>query len=267
MFNATVLAHSINEQDVELITYHVSYWRGSHEHILTHRDLSRSSASSRAVPIAKKIAAVKESPYVPFFWGMNQPGMVAEQELPEDKVEEAKAAWMEIHEAVLKGVEKLNALGVHKEIANRPLQTFEYIDVIITASELDNFFNLRLESATQRDTTQIARLMKDAQLASTPQRLKEGEWHLPYILDEEKSLDLEIRRKISVARCARVSYKNHGTNKVDIAKDISSHDKLAVSGHWSAFEHAACAMNSKEFYRNLRGFKHYRAHIDGMDRK
>lgn len=39
-------------------------------------------------------------------------------------------------------------------------------------------------------------------------------------------------------RCARVSYLTH-FGKRDVQADLDLHDKLASSGHWSPFEHAA----------------------------
>lgn len=49
---------------------------------------------------------------------------------------------------------------------------------------------------------------------------------------------LEIKKKISVARCARVSYLTH-EGKRDIEKDLELFERLRTSGHWSPFEHVA----------------------------
>jgi hypothetical protein len=51
----------------------------------------------------------------------------------------------------------------------------------------------------------------------------------------------ERLRKISVGRCARVSYLTHD-GKRDQQADIDLHDRLLTSGHWSPFEHVAEAL-------------------------
>lgn len=47
----------------------------------THCRFSRNSASSRAIPVWKRLAAALEQPYVPNSFGANQPGMQAGSEL------------------------------------------------------------------------------------------------------------------------------------------------------------------------------------------
>ncbi len=44
--------------------------------------------------------------------------------------------------------------------------------------------------------------------------------------------------KLSVARCARVSYLTH-EGKRDVDADLALYDRLRSSGHLSPFEHAA----------------------------
>jgi hypothetical protein len=48
--------------------------------------------------------------------------------------------------------------------------------------------------------------------------------------------------KIATARCARLSYLTHD-GEHDPDKDLELHDKLAMSGHWSPFEHCAQAQD------------------------
>lgn len=56
---------------------------------------------------------------------------------------------------------------------------------------------------------------------------------------------IEVKKKISVARCARVSYLTHD-GKRDIEKDLELFEKLRASRHWSPFEHVATPL----FYDN-----------------
>ena len=77
---------------------------------------------------------------------------------------------------------------------------------------------------------------------STPKKLGVGQWHLPYVnLDEEINLNLEILKKISVARCARVSYRAFDGTPSPIEKDLELFDRLLVSQplHASPAEHQA----------------------------
>jgi thymidylate synthase ThyX len=149
----------------------------------------------------------------------------------------------------------------------------------------------------------IAELMWDSLNESTPKELKAGEWHIPFgdnisdgelhrVFDNKYTItqtDIDdLKVKIAVARCARISYETLGDNpKIDYEADIKLHDMLAESGHWSPFEHVARAMSNDEYLqyfrssgnvkfkdknnlirsengwcRNFRGFIQYRSLID-----
>ena len=95
----------------------------------------------------------------------------------------------------------------------------------------------------------LAEAMYDIIRESEPTLLREGEWHLPFIKEDELQLDLDTKKKISVARCARLSYMTFD-NKMDINKDIKLHDKLLESKHMSPFEHVAKAMTLEEDLSN-----------------
>jgi len=115
----------------------------------------------------------------------------------------------------------------------------------------------------------LAEAMYDAYNESEPKLLKAGEWHIPFgdnielpptiPIDEGYTLEegVNLRKvQIAVARCARVSYTVVGEEKqFDYEKDIKLHDDLSKSGHWSAFEHCAKAMNENEhrWYHNCEG--------------
>ncbi len=70
-----------------------------------------------------------------------------------------------------------------------------------------------------------------------PQRAPGGDW---------KPSDFEHWCKVSVGRCARVSYLTHD-GKRDLAQDVRLHDQLLAAGHMSPFEHVAGPMNKDEF--------------------
>jgi hypothetical protein len=76
-----------------------------------------------------------------------------------------------------------------------------------------------------------------------PRTLQPGEWHLPYInlSDRLRTEDIEILKKVSVARCARVSYLTHDGRQTSIEEDEQLYDRLLGSQplHASPAEHQA----------------------------
>src|SRR5690606_9682644 len=92
--------------------------------------------------------------------------------------------------------------------------------------------------------------------------LKSGEWHIPFILKQEENLNLDVKKKISAARCARVSYSLFDGKKSDVESDLKLCERLSSSGHWSPFEHVAEALSKKERIGNFIGWKQYRKEFE-----
>jgi len=268
MIAAKVIAHSI-ANDIPLITMELNYPRFIHSEFMTHRMFSRNASSSRAIPVEKVIEQVRNSPAMPIHWGKNQPGMQAREVLDNGKVWWESASLSAIQEATY-----LYQRGYHKQIVNRVLEPFQWIKVIVTATEWDNFFNLRLHPDAQPEIQELARCMRKAVDSSTPQELKPGEWHLPYINEDEicmaqvgysepYCINLDDLIKCSVARCARVSYNNHDNSSPDIEKDIALADKLLEAGHMSPLEHQLTPMlSSKLTDFNLDNLEKGVTHVD-----
>ena len=63
--------------------------------------------------------------------------------------------------------------------------------------------------------------MEEVYRKSVPQTIFYGRWHLPYIQEDEYREELEIKKKLSAARCARVSYLTHDGVR-EIEKDLAS---------------------------------------------
>lgn len=141
-------------------------------------------------------------------------------------------------------------LWTTKGLTNRLLEPFMWHTVIVTATEWENFFNLRTDKNAQLEIRTIATMMKAAYEASEPELLEEGEWHLPFIQDHELEWAKEkpeIARKAVTARCARVSYLTHDKKVIDLEADIRLADRLAKDGHMSPFEHAATPFTEVEW--------------------
>jgi thymidylate synthase ThyX len=260
-YSARVLLDSISEAGVRLTTLEVTFPRFILPEFNTHRNFSRNSASSRAIPTAKLIERALESPATPWEWGRNKAGMSADDNIAEEDATRAKAIWLEARDHAVETARKLQALNVHKQILNRILEPFLWHTVIVTATEWRNFFDLRCAPNAQPEIRQAALAMRAAIDESVPTAVRTSEWHLPLIQEDERAMDIETRKKLAAARCARVSYLTHDGTR-DPAKDIELYDRLKADRHLSPFEHVATPANDADFHANFRGWIQLRATIE-----
>lgn len=262
LYSAKIVLDSINPAGDRLTTFEVTYPRIIHSEFLTHRLLSRNSASSRAIPNEKLRKRIEDDPVMPVYWGQNQSGMQAESELDKLAQSRAESVWLNALDKMLEYSQTLSDLGVHKQICNRLLEPWMFITVICTATEYENFFHLRCDPNAQPEIQKIAYMMRDLYESNEPKLLQKGEWHTPYIYSEELSemSCMADRLKISVARCARVSYLTHD-GKRNLQADLKLADRLSSNGHWSPFEHVARSLGSHKRYGNFTGWLQYRKHF------
>lgn len=259
MTTAKVLLDSVCiETGCRLTTFELSYPRIIHSELMTHKRFSRNAGSSRAIPSAKLRQMVKEHPFFPSAWGSNQRGMQAGDALPLEVAIENNKDWQYALDVMLEVSRRLADRGTHKQLANRLLEPFQYITVIVSATELANFFHLRYHPDAQPEFQDLAKKMFRAYSESNPQRLLVGEWHTPLINGkDQKELDMVDLLKVSTGRCARVSYLTHDGRR-DTSEDIALHDRLVSSGHWSPFEHVAQALPGPYSSGNFVGWHQYR---------
>lgn len=305
-----VIADSVSESGKRITTLECRYWRSIHAELMTHRAFARNAASSRAVPFYKKlpmrsimptdkevldpkctVAMMLNDPFIPEFIGAEQKGMQSGEQLSEDQLRQARKEIEDMAAYVLLGCKNLHRLGVHKSIINRYLEPWSYITVVITATEWDNFFKLRMHHAAEKHFQKLATQMAHAMNASTPTLLHHGDWHLPYVQPLELAcLDpnvdqtyicnhlgkpddwtrpkvVEFLKKVSAARCARVSYLTHDGLR-SIADDLDLAEKLLNPGdgaiHASPFEHV-CTPSKLDNTRSgpFIGWHQYRKEIPG----
>ena len=315
-----IVLDSYNTQaDARLTTFALTYPRFVHAELMTHRMFSRNSASSRAIPNEKLRAIVKETPALPVWWGKNQSGMQARQELSDEPDNEnggtaydpidgepyrwagptvpssprsrVKEKWLEARDAMLKYSAELAEMGLHKQLCNRLIEPWMPITVLVSATDWGNWFHLRDHRDAQPEIQVVATEMHYQYLESKPALVGVRDWHMPYVREEDKDdvvsylhrtvgvpeqedgsafmADMtEVLRKVSVGRCARVSYLTH-EGKRDIEKDIELHDRLAATassedpGHFSPFEHVAMACATADRIGNFIGWVQYRKHFKG----
>jgi thymidylate synthase ThyX len=260
-YSARVLLDSLSPAGVRLTTLEVTFPRFVLSEFNTHRVMSRNSASSRAIPTSKLLERVMNEPVLPLEWGRNQKGMSASDVLTAEEEEEAKRIWLSARDAAVEHASKLMELKVHKQELNRVLEPFLWHTVIVTATEWDNFFTLRCAANAQPEIRAAAMRMREAIGTSDPQPVPYGEWHLPLLQDDERSLPIETQKQISAARCARVSYLTH-EGKREIEKDLELHDRLKADRHLSPFEHVATPAHDVAFHANFRGWLQMRHEIE-----
>lgn len=286
---AEVILGSRTEHAPTLWTIMARYPKFIHGELMTHRDFSRNASSSRAIPVPKMIKDVYDDPVYPSHWGANQRGMQAGEECHEmitnPRTGERFSREMSWDEARIRAVEMAQAFadaGYHKQIVNRLLEPFCHINVLISSTNWSNFFVLRDHPAAQPEIQILAREIKDAMDRYEPRLLMPGEWHLPYVRDEEMLVLqnsapnqeelLRTLRLISTARCARVSYRTQEGRDPMMTEDLSLAERLlgTVPLHASPAEHQASpdtpnprGWDYPELHGNFEGWVQHRKTLPG----
>lgn len=275
MISAKVIADSVYN-DKRITTLQLVMPRFTLSQFNKHRAFSSNAASSRAIPTAKLIEQVRKDCVKPVYWGENQAGMVADNELKGWKKGVCEEIWGIAAHNAADTAQQLLEMGVHKQIANRVLEPFMWAHVVVTATEWDNFFKLRLEHDSQPEMQELARCMKEAMDNSEPVQRRV---HFPYITKKDwdvyqyltvddpsagfKDADYCELAKISAARCARVSYLNHDQSEPDLVKDLTLAKRLHDAFHLSVFEHQAVAYANPTMQSgNFKGWLQHRKEIE-----
>lgn len=280
--SAKIIADSISKDGHRITTFELEYPRIIHSELMTHRLFSRNAASSRAIPVKKLIDMVRNEPAMPVRFGANQPGM-------QDKGEEHTAlvlnhfsprrAWTIAAEDAAFWAEAFAEAGYHKQTANRLLEPFQRMKTVLTATEFENFWWLRVDADADPTIEALAIAMHKEYEASEPELLQPGQWHTPYVehfyeniglegddvwvfcgyyVEDENGekviLDVEEAKAISSSCCAQVSYRRLNATKdkaLDIYSRLLSGDKV----HASPFEHQATPMQETDGYKNMQEYK------------
>lgn len=269
-YSCRVLADSIAPHGQRLTTMEATYPRIVHAEMMTYRVKSRNAGSNRAIPVSKLIHAVEADPFMPLSWGKNQRGMqMGEQFTPEEEAA-FNRLWLRARTFNVRVVKRFEKAGVHKSIPNRLLEPWQWITLIISSTEWGNFYNQRIDGDAEQHIYRIADMMWEAQAASKPVLMQTGDWHLPLVSDEDRQQfpDTYTLRKLSAARCARVSYLTHQGERLP-AEDFRLHDDLVKGGHWSPFEHQATPALRRGYgpqTGNFKGWNQYRKQFANENR-
>jgi thymidylate synthase ThyX len=285
-----VIASTGNPRNHEqrITTLQLRYPRFIHAEFMTHRAFSRNASSSRAIPVEKLTKAATSDPALFVHIGSNKPGMQAGEQVDDATREKFEQEWRELAEINAEyALRWANKYNIHKQVVNRVMEPWHHIDVVVTATNWRNFFDLRAHPAAQPEIQELAVKMREAieskegghipsmppgtLYPDSPYLRDPRNVHLPYVRDEEKqSLPLDVCVKLSVARCARVSYSNHDGSTPDILKDIDLHDRLieAEPAHASPAEHQAVPdlLDPSRCWANFKGFQSYRNALENGGR-
>lgn len=257
---AKIIKDSTNSDGDRITTFELEYPRFIHAEFMTHHMLSKNSSSSRAIPISKMVSLIKNNPAMPVYWGKKQSGMQAKHEVSDFNKKLSKFLWKSQMYLACTTAKALDKLKLHKQISNRILEPFQMIKIVCTATNFDNFYNLRIHKDAQPEIILLAYKMYEAQGESVPTLLREGDWHLPYVNEEynnytdssmysynssesEVLLTLEDAIKYSVACCAAVSYR---TEAMTLNKARKIYDMLIQADvkHSSPLEHQALCIGN-----------------------
>lgn len=263
---ARVIADSMNQRGDRMMTYELEYPRFIHSEVMTHKMLSKNSASSRAIPIEKMHQHIQEYPQAPIHWGKNQSGMQAKEELSGVNLDSVKALWDESRKAALAFSKSMGTHGLHKQAANRITEPYMQMKVVMSGTEWSNFFWLRNHEDAQPEIQELAIQMWKCFISSQPNTLLPGEWHLPYVdtkltndgikyFLEDTELSLDEAKMISASCCAQVSYRK---NDQSIEKARLIFDRLLNSEpvHASPVEHQTTPIKVVADWREVPGVTH-----------
>ena len=279
MISAKIICDSISSAGVRLTTFVLTYPRFIHAELMTHRVFSRNASSSRAIPVKKSIQMVIDDPVIPLAFTKNKAGMQGGDPLDQLAHDAAVAAWLEGRDRAVEIAQKLADLEVHKQYANRVLEPYSHITVVLSSTEFSNWFALRCHEMAQPEIHMLADQMYNQYHLNKPIFLMEGEWHLPFVTPENAKQVIEeylqknpsakfidFAARMSVARCARVSYLNHEGNAPSLEEDLKLYDRLVGSEpiHASPAEHQAMACGDPNVRSgNFRGWIQYRKTLKG----
>jgi thymidylate synthase ThyX len=266
VIRAEVIADSISPRGDRLTTLQVTFPRCILSEINTHRAFSRNSASSRAVPVRRMLEQVQANPFIPLRWQNAQAGMQGGEDLNESRSHNATQEWLcAARDAVEHAKAFLDSHRIHKTMANRLLEPFAWHTAIISGTDWHGFWRQRCSPLAEIHMEATATAMAAAYDESEPQPLSYGDWHLPYVDPGEDFLPLDVRLKLSAARCARVSYLTHDGQR-DQDADVALYEKLVTAepAHWSPLEHQATPAPGGMIPRgNFTGFEQHRHRLEG----
>lgn len=265
-FSVKLVRHSVNPVGEEVITWLLCYERFIHAEFMTHR-WSRNGSSSRAIPFKRMSDWIDRDPALPLHWGKNKQGMQSSHE--EVDIDLAiGSALGSLADMKQRTNWMISVLDLHKEIVNRYLEPWGWINVVATMgkAQLMNFFTLRCAREANPNMQRLAVTMARLYRASRPYPVLDGDWHLPFTEDLNRDLSLMDKLAYSVARCAWTSYMTVVGKDATLEEARNRHDRCMSFKHMTPFEHQYKARSDHEctFGRGcVPGWTSYRSLVPG----
>lgn len=244
--SAKIITDSISEYGDRVTSFEITFHRFVLSEFNTHCVFARNSASSRAIPVSKQLEKYTNDPAYPISWPAEQKGMSGGHQLEGKDLEDAMNLFFQLNaktaEALRLYVEEHEPEHrLHKSVLNRLMEPMQSHTALVTAGSYENFFDLRVNPAAQPEIKAVAELMQEIYRKNDPKVLKNGEWHLPYIREDDATDGSYDLRKISSMRSARLSYLTQNGIR-DLSEDNARYGDLVNSGHWSPLEHICTPM-------------------------
>ncbi|MTH61118.1 thymidylate synthase [Paracoccus litorisediminis] len=289
MFAKVVAASRSLTDGATLYTVHLRAPRIVWGEILTHRVFSRNARSSRAVPVKAMLNEVRNDPFVPWHWtgakrgmqgvpGHDKPillkgsaGQFIDADLPVDPA----SAWLHGRDMAADLAESFLDSDYHKQVVNRLIEPYSWIDGLITATDWNNFFHLRDHGDAEPHLQDLARITEVALARARVSDLEPGDWHLPFITKEDwiYAVDFypnfdqgaDFLRRVSAARCARISYTPFD-GQASYEREIERYNLLIQSErlHASPTEHQATPDRMAQSVTVVSGDGGYEERTEGM---
>lgn len=277
MTTATVICDSVAPHGGRLTTLQLRFPRFILSQFNTYGSIAKNARSSRAVPTEKIIAEVEDDPVMPARWGKRAKGMVASNLIDYGSVDWCEGNWLAARKIAVQHAKAFVEIGVAKEIVNRLLEPWMWVDVVATATHgaWGHYLNQRTAHDTQPEHQELARAIGIAIRDGVPRKAGYWQWHLPYVTDDEyggiewDDLDAIHGRWLpaSVRRVRRVSYSPFDGRPETPESDKAKHDESLNAGHWSCFEHQGePSAHADRRSGRMTGWIEYRQRFNGQVR-
>jgi len=266
MISARIIADSKNQFGNRLTTFVLNYPRIIHSEFMTHRTISRNSASSRAIPFPKMLKSVEDNPFIPLRWQKEHTGMQGTEYFTDnDLIQEAlnvhtpapkyfERIWLEARDAACIKACHLHNNKLTKQLVNRLLEPYMYHTIIATASEWSNFFALRAHPDGEIHIQDLAYKMLEVYNASIPKLLKAGEWHIPF------------GDNIHDPRIFKILYDEFGRDRFESGTDNPVLQPDFSKAFWDIKIKVSTARCARISYNNFEGKDDYVVDIKLYDR-
>lgn len=255
-----VIAHSISSVTGQVfLTGEWVYPRIVLSELNTHREKSRNSASSRAIPGEKMNELIRADIARPVRFGKANVGM---QDAGEHDAlingYTAQEWWDLAVSSAIKFSDGFREAGYAKQVYNRLTEVGSHMKSVVSATSFDNWNWLRDHDDADPTIAALARSWKESVEASTPVILQPGEWHTPYYGDgywkpalngdgttDKFGYTLEQALAISSSCCAQVSFR---TADDSLEKAMKVKERLIQDNavHGSPFEHQGTPIKKSE---------------------